>query len=147
MQKIKSLNYLTHKQPDFKDNKTLLQLRDCIIAVADNKNKIATCEMFNTELNFAADCLLKWFDKKFKSNNLEFSNNLKRKYEIEHPINWSQDRCCLCPFTLKINPTSYEADEKIMSYIDFIIFKEHKFLRNIFSSPELGSFERFKNIS
>ena len=70
--------------------------------------------MFTTELKFAVDCLMKWFNKKFKSNNLELSNDVKRKYEIEYPIDWSQDRCCLCTFPLEINPTSYEADEKIM---------------------------------
>ena len=56
--------------------------------------------MFSTELKFAADCLLKWFNKKFKSNNLELSNEQKRKYEVNHPINWKQDRCCLFFFCL-----------------------------------------------
>ena len=88
--------------------------------------------MFSTELKFAADCLLKWFNRKFKSNNLELSNEEKRKYEINHSIGWKQDRCGLCPFLLEINPTSFDADNKTMSYADFIIFKQHKFLRNIF---------------
>ena len=44
--------------------------------------------MFSAEFNFPADCLLKWFNKKFKSNNLELSNEQKRKYEINHPFNW-----------------------------------------------------------
>ena len=56
--------------------------------------------MFSTELKFAADCLLKWFNKKFKSNNLELSNEQKRKYEVNHPINWKQDRFCLFFFCL-----------------------------------------------
>ena len=34
--------------------------------------------MFSTELKFAADCLPKWFDRKFKSNNLEQSKDVKR---------------------------------------------------------------------
>ena len=42
--------------------------------------------MFSTELKFAADCLLKWFIKKFKSNNIQLSNEEKTKYEIKHPI-------------------------------------------------------------
>ena len=41
LKKLTSLNYLTHEQLNFKDNKTLLQLRDCAHAVADNKNKTA----------------------------------------------------------------------------------------------------------
>ena len=62
-EKLTCLNYLIHEQLYFKDNKALLQLRDCPLAVADKKNKIAISEMFSTELKFAADCLLKWFNK------------------------------------------------------------------------------------
>ena len=74
------------------------------------------------------------------------SNDVKRKYEIEHPIDWLQDRCCLCTFPLEINATSYEADEKTMSYADFIIFKEHRFKRNIFSCDELGKTDSLKDL-
>ena len=38
-EKLTSLNYLKHKQLNFKDNKTLLQLRDCAHTVGDNKSK------------------------------------------------------------------------------------------------------------
>ena len=146
-EKLTSLNYLTREQLNFKDNKTLLQLRDCALPVADKKDKIAISEMFSTELKFAADSLLKWFNKKFRSNNLELinkiikielSNKIIKKYEVEHPINWQQDRCCLCSFPLEIRLPSYNVDEKLMSYSNAIIFKEHKFLRNIFSSDELA---------
>ena len=68
--------------------------------------------MFTTELKFTAEYLLKRFNKNLKLNNLKLSNNVKKKYEIEHSIHWSQDRCCLCTFPLEINPTTYEADEK-----------------------------------
>ena len=43
-----------------------------------------------------------------------------------------QDRCCLCPVPLEINLASFDADESKMLYADFIIFEEHKFLRNVF---------------
>ena len=36
--------------------------------------------MFTTELKFAGDCLLKWFNKKiYKSKKLELSNEKKKK--------------------------------------------------------------------
>ena len=35
--------------------------------------------MFTTELKSAEDCLLKWFNKKYKSKNLELSNEKKKK--------------------------------------------------------------------
>ena len=58
-EKLRRLNDLAQVQLNFKDNKTLLQLRFCTLVVADKNNKIAISEMFSTELNFAADCLLK----------------------------------------------------------------------------------------
>ena len=40
--------------------------------------------MCSTELKFAADCLLHWFNKNFKSKNLEINSSTKTKYEISH---------------------------------------------------------------
>ena len=124
----------------------MLQLRDCALAVAERKNEIAISEMFSAELKFAADCLLKWFNKKFKSNNLELSNEQKRKFEINHPIIWKQDCCCLFPFLLEINPKIFDADAKTVSYTDVIICKEHKFLRNNFSNDELSKTDAHKDL-
>ena len=74
------------------------------------------------------------------------SNEIKKKYETEHLINWEQGRCCLCPFPLEIRPTSYNFDEKLMSRSNFIIFKEHKFLRNIFLSDGLAKANSLKDL-
>ena len=52
----------------------MLQLRDYALNVARKKSKLAIVEMFTKELKFAGDCLLKWFNKKYKSKNLELSN-------------------------------------------------------------------------
>ena len=71
---------------------------------------------------------------------------MKKNYEIEHLINWQQDRCCLWPFPLEIRKTSYDVNGKLMSYSDFIIFKGHKFLRNIFSSDELAKTNSLKEL-
>ena len=49
--KLTSLNYLKREQLDFKDNKTLLQLKDCLLAVAAKHSKIKISETFTTELN------------------------------------------------------------------------------------------------
>ena len=105
---LTSLNYLTVAQLSFKNNKALLQLRDCVLTVARKKSKLAIAEMFTTELKFAGDCLLKWFNKKYKSKNLELSNERKRKYEVEFPIDLENGRCCLCKFPLIINPTKFD---------------------------------------
>ena len=64
---LTSLNFLTMDELQYKDNKTLLQLKNCVLNVAKKKNKLAVAEMFSTEIKFAGDCLIKWFNKKFKS--------------------------------------------------------------------------------
>ena len=69
LERLAILSYLVHEQRKCKDKKTLLQLKDCAPAVHARNNKIAISEMFITKLKFAADCLLKWFNVKFKSDN------------------------------------------------------------------------------
>ena len=87
-------------------------MRDCVLNVAKKKNELAVAEMFSTEIKFAGDCLIKWFNKKFKSKNLELSNDVKRKYEIENPIDLMEGRCCFCKFPLTINPTNFNTITK-----------------------------------
>ena len=79
---ITSLNYLAIDPLQYKDNKILLRLKDYALKVTRKKNN----KMFSTEKKFPGDCLIKWFSEKFKSRNLELSNNVKRKYEIENQI-------------------------------------------------------------
>ena len=100
--------------------------------------------MFSSELKIVADCLLKWFNAKIKSNHLELNGDVKLKYEIEHPLDWQRQRCCLCTLPLEINSTQFDADKETMSYTDFIIFKEHKFLKNISSDQERATSDSIK---
>ena len=59
LKRLADLSYLTRKQLKLKDLKTLLQLKDCVLAVHARNGKIAISEMFTADLKFAADCLLK----------------------------------------------------------------------------------------
>ena len=77
---------------------------------------------------------------------MQLSNEVKRNYEVKNLINWDTNRCCICTFPLEINPTTSDATKEKMSYSDFVIAKEHKFLRNIFSEDELSSSDALKNI-
>ena len=117
--RLADLTYLKREQLKFKEEKTLLQLKDCALAVHARNSDNAISEMFTTELKLLVDCLLKWFNAKFKLNNLELSNSMKRKYENENTINWSSDRCCICTFPFKINATKFNVDNETMSYVDF----------------------------
>ena len=146
LEKLTTIDYLTTEQLKYKDLTTLKQLRDYVISVASKNNKIAISEMFSTELKFASDCLIQWFNLKFKKQNLELSNEKRRDYETENPIDWENDNCKICNFPLHVNPTTFDVEKEKMSYGDFIIKKEHKFLRNIFSKKELMSSAAIKNL-
>ena len=61
--------------------------------------------MFSAEIKFARDQLIKWFNKKFKSENLELGNDVKRRYEIKNPVDWIEGCYCICKFPLKFNLT------------------------------------------
>ena len=80
--------------------------------------------MFPCELKFAIDLLKKCF-RRFKE--LDFFS--KQKFMSENPIDWSD-------FHLPVTASNF-ANEKIITYLDFIIAKEHAFIRNIFDRDEL----------
>ena len=133
LEKLCQIDYLTSEQLKYGDVITVKQLRDCALAVHKKTNVIAISEMFCTEIKFATDCVLQWYHDKYK--NLELSIESKNEFERENPIDWENGECVLCRFPLEANPTNPE--NKKMSYGDFIIKKEHMFLRNIFSKEEL----------
>ena len=145
LEKLSQIDYLTAEQLSYADTITLKQLRDCALACHKKSKKLAISEMFCTEIKFATSCLLKWFGSKYKNFELNIDN--KQKFEKENPIDWDNGQCVICRFPLANNPTAFD-NEKI-SYGDFVIKKEHMFLRNIFSKEELEkssplcSFESF----
>ena len=145
LEKLCQIDYLTREQLRYHDTTTLKQLRDCALAVHQKTNPIAVSEMFCTEIKFATDCLLKWFYDKYKKFELSIEN--KNRYERENPIDWNDGECVLCRFPLQANPTSSQNQK--MSYGDFVIKKEHMFLRNIFGkeellkSPAIATFESY----
>ena len=133
LEKLCQIDYLTSEQLKYGDVITVKQLRDCALAVHKKTNVLAMSEMFCTEIKFATNCVLKWYHSKYK--NLELSLQSKNEFEKENPIDWENGECVLCRFPLEANPTTCENEK--MSYGDFIIKKEHMFLRNIFSEEEL----------
>ena len=86
LEKPADLSYLTRKQHKFKNEKTTIQLKNCTLAVYVRNSKIAISEMLTTQLKFAVNCLLKWFNAKFKLTNLDLSDNEKRKHKIEYSM-------------------------------------------------------------
>ena len=65
-------------------------------------------QIFCVECAVVKKTLLAWFNRKFKSQYLQIST-----------------------FPLKVEPTNYQTPENEMTFGEFIIRYEHKFLRNI----------------
>ena len=98
--------------------------------------------MFNIELKFTCDILIKWFDYKTKSSRISIPNVLAIEYNRQHTIT-AKTKCCLCNFPLDVAPKGLEFPGNEMSYLDFLIKKEHAFPRNIYNKTDL---EKSKNI-
>ena len=136
LEKLCQIDYLTSEQLNYKDLITVKQLRDCALAVHQKTNKLAISEMFCTEIKFATDCLLKWYHNKYK--NTELSMVHKNDFERENPIDWQNGKCVVCRFPLDATPTTTTVENEKMSYGDFVIKKEHMFLRNVFTKETLS---------
>ena len=122
-----TLDYLTRDQMQFLNKTTLLQLRDAACNVSTRKDQLAKSTMFNIEIIFAA--LPKWFNAKAKSRHLELDPFEKINFQKENPIDWEKDKCCICNFSIDVNPKCLQHEEVNMSHFDFLIRKELAFLR------------------
>ena len=143
LEKLTTIDYLTGEQLKFNDEITLKQLRDVAIEVSEKRCVNSIGKMFSIEIKFASDCLLKWFYSKHKK--LELSINEKKEFETKNPIDWENGLCEICTFPLDVTPSEKPNNEK-MSYLDFIIQKEHKFLRNVLSEDDLQKSKQINNI-
>ena len=138
LDKDTTLGFLSRDKMQLLNRNTLLQLRDTAYNASTRKDKLAISTLFNIELKFATDALLKWFNAKINSKNLEVDLTEKNKFQNENPIDWEKGKWCICNLPTDVNPRSLEYEETDISYFDFLITKEHAFLRNIFSHEELN---------
>ena len=56
-----------------------------------------------------------------------------------------ETKCPLCNFNLTVGASNGPHEEK-MTYFDFVVKKEHSFVRNIFDSDELSAFDEIKTL-
>ena len=87
--------------------------------------------MFSVELKFIIDLLVKWFYQTYKSRFLELNALTKQKYEKTNETDWTKTECCICDFKLNLDLVHGPYSDE-MTYLDFVIRKEHLFLRNLF---------------
>ena len=81
----------------------------------------------------------------FKNKKTELSIQEKKDYEVKNPIDWENGVCQICTFPLDVKPSEKVNSEKI-TYGDFIIQKEHKFLRNVLSNEDLQKSDSIKSL-
>ena len=110
-------------------------MRDYAKLVATKKYKNSMGEMFSVEIALLKKTLLKWFNAKYKRNFLVANPVEKLRYETKHKVNMQKSKCTICKFLLKLEITQY--DNPQMTYGDYIVRFEYKFLQNIFEEDDL----------
>ena len=85
--------------------------------------------MFFCELKFVIDLLKKWLAEKFFNRYKELDMLPKQRLKRQNPINGESTECATA--------ASNFPSEKITTFLDFVIEKEHSFIRNIFDPEDL----------
>ena len=70
----------------------------------------------------------------------------KLRFERSYQINWQKDKCIICKFPLKMEPTNYLTPDNQMTFGDFIIRSEHKFLGNIYTTEQIQKSDHIKTL-
>ena len=130
------VGYLSEEMLPYFDPVTASQLKHCAITVFNKKERFSLSEMFSCELKFVIDLLKKWLADKFFKRFRELDYFTKQKFKNENPINWSKTNCVICGFRLSTN-LSYFPNEKLETFLDNVIAKEHTFIRNIYDHDEI----------
>ena len=61
-------------------------------------------------------------------------------------VYWKNDKCVICKFSLKVEPTDYQTPDDEMTFGDFKIRYEHKFLRKIYTKDQINYFSDIKDV-
>ena len=121
----------------YRTTELIKKLYDIAIHVSKRNCKNALAQMFCIEITFVKKTLLSWFNKKFTAQFKELNNDQKIRYKQQNPIDYQNGICVICKMPLKVSPTNPETEVQNMTYGDFIIRYEYKFLRNIYTQKQL----------
>ena len=146
LDQLSNINYSTREQIGFIDNYLVHMLKDCAYEVSRRQCKNSLGQMFSVESALVKKTLLKWFNAKFKRTFTELRPITKLRFEAAKKINWQKDKCAICKFPMKLEPTNWQTPSSEMTYGDFVICFEHTFLGNIFSKEQLCSAEQIKTL-
>ena len=145
LDQLTTLNYLNREQITYIEPHLLNMLRDVAFEVSKRKSKNGLGQMFPIESALVKKTLLKWFNKKFKRQFEKLNPFTKMRYESQNPINWRKNKCVICKFPLKLEPTNYLTPDNEMTFGDFIIRFEHKFLKNVYTIEQIESSNQINN--
>ena len=137
LEQLSNINYLSREQVAFIDSHLIHMLKDGANEVSKRKCKNSLGQMFSIESTLVKKTLLKWFNQKFKRSFEKIKPMEKLRFESSNKIDWKKDKCILCKFPMKLEPTNYLTPDSEMTYGDFMIRFEHKFLCNVFTEEQL----------
>ena len=143
---LSNIDYLPREQIDFIDNYLVHMLKDCANEVSKRRCKNSLGQMFLVKSALVKKTLLKLLNAKFKRTFTEIKPITKLRFESEKKIDWQKDKCVICKFPMRLEPTNSQTSNSAMTYGDFVIRFEHKFLQNIFREEQLCSAEQIKTL-
>ena len=133
IEQLAILNYCSGEQISFIELHLINMLRDMAFDVSKRKYKNSVGQMLSIESAMVKKTLLEWFNIKIRRRFEKVNPVDKSRFERLHPIYWKKDKCVICKFPMKMEPTNYLTPDNEKTYGDFVIRYEHKFLRNIYT--------------
>ena len=146
IEQLTSLDYFTQEQITFIDHSLIEMLKDMAFEVVKRKYKNSIGQIFSIESALVKKTLLRWFNQKFKRQFDKINPIEKLRYEAKNTINWEKGKCVICKFPMKLEPTNFKTTDDEMSFGDFVIRYEHKFLRNIYTDEQIKDSYHLKDL-
>ena len=146
LEQLSNIEYLSLEQIGFVDSHLIHMLKDAASELSKQKWKNILGQMFSIESALVKKTLLKCFNLKYKRSFATVKPMEKLRFESSNKIDWKKGKCVLCKFPMKLEPTNSLTPDSEMTYGDFIIRFEHKFLRNILTEKQLHSAEHTANL-
>ena len=146
VEQLTTLDYFSRKQITFIEPHLINMLKDMAFEVSKRKCKNGAGKMFSIESALVKKTLLKWFNAKFKRQFDKINSIQKLRFESQNPINWKRGKCVIFKSPMKLELTNYMTPDKKMTFGDFIIWYEYKFLRNIYTNDQIEQSGHIKNL-
>ena len=146
LEQLTTLHNFSREQISFIELHLINMLRDAAFDVSKRKCKCSVGHMFSIESAMVKKTLLKWFNAKIRRQFEKINPLDKLSFERSCPINWKKDKCVICKFPIKIEPTNYLTPDNEMAFGDFVIRYEQKIVRNIYTTEQIERSDHIKNL-